>query len=165
MDLISNELNKPANQLYKHSLLGILESAVRSSNAQFHDPEMLSRLEVKLLQATPGDSGWDIFSLDYRVDCPLSTILTPDVMKEYLRIFNFLWRLKRVDHSLSTTWSQHMTSKFQLSSLRDIREDLHRCNLLRHEMVHFITNIHNYLMVEVLESSWKVFIVAKCKRS
>ena len=24
-------------------------------------------------------------------------------------------------------------------------------------MVHFVSNIHNYIMVEVLESSWKIF--------
>ena len=51
-----------------------------------------------------------------------------------------------------------MANKYQLSTLKVIRDDLHRCNLLRHEMIHFITNIHNYIMVEVLESAWKVFV-------
>lgn len=33
----------------------------------------------------------------------------------------------------------------------------HRFNLYHHEMLHFVQTIHNYIMVEVLESSWKVF--------
>lgn len=34
----------------------------------------------------------------------------------------------------------------------------HRFNLCHHEMLHFVSTIHNYIMVEVLESSWKVFL-------
>jgi gamma-tubulin complex component 3 len=34
----------------------------------------------------------------------------------------------------------------------------HRINLCHHEMLHFVSTIHNYIMVEVLESSWKVFL-------
>jgi hypothetical protein len=30
-------------------------------------------------QAAPGDCGWDVFSLDYHIDGPLRTVLTPDV--------------------------------------------------------------------------------------
>lgn len=35
MDLMNTELNKPANSIYKHHLLGLLEGAIRSSNVQF----------------------------------------------------------------------------------------------------------------------------------
>ncbi len=31
------------------------------------------------------------------------------------------------------------------------------CTLLRHEMIHFITNLSSYMQVEVLESAWKTF--------
>lgn len=33
MDLLADELSNPASQIYKHTLLGYLETAVRSSNA------------------------------------------------------------------------------------------------------------------------------------
>lgn len=33
----------------------------------------------------------------------------------------------------------------------------HKFNLCHHEMVHFVSNVHNYIMVEVLESAWKIF--------
>jgi len=37
-----------------------------------------------------------------------------------------------------------------------MKDKFHKFNLFHHEMVHFISNIHNYIMVEVLESAWKV---------
>jgi hypothetical protein len=33
-----------------------------------------------------------------------------------------------------------------------------RFNLAHHEMQHFVSNVHNYILVEVLESSWTVFL-------
>lgn len=33
----------------------------------------------------------------------------------------------------------------------------HLFNLAHHEMRHFVSTIHNYIMVEVLESAWSVF--------
>lgn len=58
MDLLANELNNSAAQIYKHTLQGLLETAIRSSNAQYHDPDFLTRLDVKLLESSPGDKGW-----------------------------------------------------------------------------------------------------------
>lgn len=34
----------------------------------------------------------------------------------------------------------------------------HRFNLAHHEMAHFVSNIHNYILVEVLQSAWTVFL-------
>ena len=55
-------------------------------------------------QLSPGDSGWDVFSLDYHVDGPISTVFTSEVMLQYLRVFNFLWRAKRMEHCLANMW-------------------------------------------------------------
>jgi gamma-tubulin complex component 3 len=157
MDSLVSELSKPAGQLYKYTLLGVLETAVRSSNAYFTDSQFLDRLDVKLLEASPGDNGWDIFSLDYKVDAPINTVLTPETIQGYMKIFNLLWKLKRVEHALNKTWVQQTSFKNELHSLREIRSDLHKCNLLRSEMFHFISNLHSYLQVEVIESEWKKF--------
>lgn len=34
----------------------------------------------------------------------------------------------------------------------------HRFNLAHHEMQHFVSNVHNYILVEVLESAWTLFL-------
>lgn len=98
-----------------------METAIRSSNAQFHKQEFLQCLDVKLLEASKGDEGWQIFSLQYKVGTPLNTVLTPKIMGDYLRIFNFLWRLKRIDYILSKTWIQQMGNKKALAGLSEIQ--------------------------------------------
>ncbi|XP_064185940.1 gamma-tubulin complex component 3 isoform X3 [Anguilla rostrata] len=75
MDLLKPELARPATTLYQHNLTGILETAIRATNAQFDSPEILKRLDVRLLEVSPGDTGWDVFSLDYHVDGPIATVL------------------------------------------------------------------------------------------
>lgn len=45
-------LGKPANTLFRHNLTTILETAVRQSNAQYDDPDILERLDVQLLEVS-----------------------------------------------------------------------------------------------------------------
>ena len=51
-----------------------MESAIRATNAQFEDEDILNRLDVRLLEQSPGDIGWDVFTLDYHVDGPIGTV-------------------------------------------------------------------------------------------
>lgn len=55
-----------------------------------------------------GDTGWDIFSLHYKLTSPVNTVINEAAMVQYQRIFHFLWRLKRVEHALSASWSKDM---------------------------------------------------------
>ena len=100
MDLLAEELGEQASKIYRHTLMGFLETAIRSSNAQYHGQEFLNRLDIKLLEASPGDRGWEIFQLDYRLNdvSALSTIFSEEVMVVFQKINNFLWKLKRVEH-------------------------------------------------------------------
>jgi len=157
MDNLTSELNKPASQIYRHQLMGALDTAIRASNAQYHPTEFVNRLEIKLLEPSSGDTGWDIFTLDYRVESPLSTIFHQNIMRKYLRIFNFLWRVKRVEFCLNTVWINQMKASQFLGKIPTVRREFHRCHLLRNEMIHFIDNLFNYLMVEVIEATWDQF--------
>ena len=44
------DLAKPAQTLFLHNLTGILETAIRATNAQFDDADILKRLDVRLLE-------------------------------------------------------------------------------------------------------------------
>lgn len=46
----------------------------------------------------------------------------------------------------------------KFDALEDLKPYLHRCQLLRHEMTHLVSNIMNYIMVEVVESAWNEFL-------
>ena len=40
----------------------------------------------------------------------------------------------------------------------ELQNKFHKFNIAHNEMAHFVTNIHNYILVEVLESAWTVFL-------
>ncbi|XP_061745113.1 gamma-tubulin complex component 3 isoform X1 [Nerophis ophidion] len=154
MDLLKPELARPATTLYQHNLTGILETAVRATNAQYDNVEILKRLDVRLLEVSPGDTGWDVFSLDYHVDGPISTVFTRECMGHYLRVFNFLWRAKRMEYTLTDIWKGQMCSAKLLQNMPELSGVLHQCHILASEMVHFIHQMQYYITFEVLECSW-----------
>jgi gamma-tubulin complex component 3 len=98
--------------------------------------------------------------LDYRVHDlpPLATVFTEDVMEDYKKIFSFLWRLKRIEHQLSSSWRLYKEHVQKFQRIKGMKDNFHRFNLCHHEMLHFVSNIHNYIMVEVLESAWKMYM-------
>ncbi|XP_059646423.1 gamma-tubulin complex component 3 [Cornus florida] len=165
MDIVGPELSEPANTISSFKLAGLLESAVRSSNAQYDDPDILDRLRVKMMPHNSGDRGWDVFSLEYDARIPLNTVFTESVMSRYLRIFNFLWKLRRVEHALIGAWktmkpncvTSHFSSKLPHAVKLQLLLTSRRCQVLWDEMNHFITNLQYYIMFEVLEVSWSNF--------
>uniref|UniRef100_A0A672PKH1 Gamma-tubulin complex component 3 homolog n=1 Tax=Sinocyclocheilus grahami TaxID=75366 RepID=A0A672PKH1_SINGR len=154
MDLLKPELVRAATTLYQHNLTGILETAVRATNAQFDSPEILKRLDVRLLEVSPGDTGWHVFSLDYHVEGPIATVFTRECMSHYLRVFNFLWRAKRMEYILTDIWKGQMCNAKLLKSMPELSGVLHQCHVLASEMVHFIHQMQYYITFEVLECSW-----------
>ncbi|EIE76966.1 hypothetical protein RO3G_01670 [Rhizopus delemar RA 99-880] len=155
MDVLGLQLNKPANTLYRHNLTSLLETTIRSSNAQYDQPEILRRLDVRLLEIQKDDLGWDVFTLDYHVDTPINTVINPHAMVQYLQIFNFLWRLKRMEYTLSASWRQCGKSNREFSQLSNLTQDLHQAQMTIQRMIHFIYQLQHYVLFEVLECSWK----------
>ena len=98
IDLLADELAKSASEIQKHQMRAYLDSAIRSSNAQFHKPEFINRLDVKLQEFQEKDRGWETFLLEYKVSdlTPLSTIFTEEVMQKYNKIFSFMLKLKKI---------------------------------------------------------------------
>ena len=151
------QLSRPAEELHRHQLLSLLEGAVRSclsASRASADAEqlLLDHLNVQLLR-TPGASGWDAFSLDYAAPAPINVVLSAAAMAQYRQLFTFLWKVKRVEHSLTKVWRKHTTAA---RLIRTLHADplLHGCHCLRNEMVHFVCNLQYYLMFEVVECSW-----------
>ncbi|XP_049807024.1 gamma-tubulin complex component 3-like [Schistocerca nitens] len=156
MELLQPELAKPASQLSPHNLSAILESAVRSTSAQYEDEDILSRLEVRLLEISGGDTGWDVFTLDYNVEGPIGTVLAMN-MSTYLMLFNALWRAKRMEFVLSLAFKRQLTAAKQMKCLPGMKPLLQRLHLLISEMVHFVHQVQYYTLFEVLECSWEAF--------
>lgn len=90
--------------LFRHNLTATLETAIRSSNAQNDPPDVLRRLDASMNEYSHGEIGWDVFQLEYKVNAPIDTLIDPDSMIKYKRLFNHLWQMKRIEGALSKGW-------------------------------------------------------------
>lgn len=161
MDLLGSELDKPSSECRFHNILSVLECAMRSTNAQFDEPDVTNRLDCRLLDApSPQATGWDIFSLVYKVDGPISTIFTEEKIRDYIEIFRQLWRTKRVEHVLTSMWSSQMFYSKKATSMPLLGPVLHRANILLTDMIHFMQHFQNFIMFEVVECSWVELVAA-----
>lgn len=159
MENLCAELDKPAESIYRHDLMSVLDSAIPATNAQYALPDSLKRLDLRLLESKNGDSGWNAFTLDYHVDSPLDTIFSSQVLQQYFKLFHYLWRIKRVEHAVITAWSvyQKLYSKCGLLSQQALAGFV--------QMVHFIKQLQTFMQYEVLESSWHEFVASIGKRN
>jgi len=187
------DFQRGTDGIYIHSMMGVLQEALRTTNAKFLPRFVTDRIHVKLLPTNPAVStqfwidengkeekdGWDIFSLGYAIDAPLTAVVHPEAMKKYDRVFTLLFRLKRIEWMLNSTWRQStvlnhalqlLASKYgdgvvgPTSSMKREREFsrmkllLRKFSMTRQTMLHFVNNLQSYLMFEVLESGWKKLV-------
>jgi gamma-tubulin complex component 3 len=152
-----------------------LETAIRASNAQYDSPDVLRRLDARVLEYSPGEIGWDCFALEYKIEAPLNAVLDGKAMVEYDRLFHHLWRLKRVESALTQGWmrvtsnsrlfegiqSEFLLSSFAILTLRrvtltaDLRRPWHDSRQLQAQMVHFLRQLQAFCQLEVIECSWQ----------
>lgn len=156
MESLASALDRPANSQYRHTLTAQLEHAINHSNAQHDGQEVLRRLDARMLELSHGEIGWDVFTLEYRVDPPLDVIVTPWANRQYLKVFNFLWRVKRVEFALSTTWRRLQTgARGVLSAVtHQLGADWKTARGALAEMIHFIDQLQYYILFEVIEKGW-----------
>ena len=57
-----------------------------------------------MLEYSRGEIGWDCFMLEYKVEAPLNAVLDGKAMALYERLFHHLWRLRRVETTLTRGW-------------------------------------------------------------
>jgi len=158
MDLLVHELEKPAQNLKLLNLKNLLNCAIRATNAQFLDEDVIERIDVRFSDSLQ-ETGWDIFTLDYQTTGPINTILNVTFMEHYSSLFKYLWRSKRVEYVLTFLKKKQMknaliTNKF----MAKIASVLHYSRNIVSEMIHFIKQMQYYIEFEVLESSWNELI-------
>lgn len=157
MESLSSNLDQPAGSQYRHTLTAQLEHAIRNSNAQYDSPDTLRRLDARLTEMEKGDTGWDVFTLEYKVDAPVDVIITPWTNRQYLKIFNLLWRVKRVEFGLGSTWRRCMTgARGVLTIVEEAKmgRDWKSARCVIAEMIHFVNQLQYYILFEVIEASW-----------
>ncbi|KAK5102049.1 Microtubule-nucleating Tub4p (gamma-tubulin) complex component [Lithohypha guttulata] len=156
VESLAPNLDRPAHSQYRHNLTAQLEHAVRHSNAQYDDPEVVCRLDARMIELNRNDTGWDCFTLEYKISPPCDVVITQWANTQYLKIFNVMLRVKRVEYSLNKTWRKCMTgARGVLSDIDEkLQGDWKNARCLVAEMVHFVNQLQYYILFEVVESAW-----------
>lgn len=95
------------------------------------------------------EQGWGAFALDYKVQWPLSIVLSRSALSRYQMLFQHLFFCKHVERRLCNTWlSQQATKELRIQGV------FNQWHVLRHRMLHFMQNLTYYMMTEVLEPCW-----------
>ncbi|EYU46733.1 hypothetical protein ABFS82_04G014200 [Erythranthe guttata] len=111
--------------------------------------------------------GWDGIALEYSVDWPLQLFFTPEVLSKYLRIFQYLLRLKRTQMELEKSWASAMhqdhsdfakrrSDGINSSISQQRRQRFRPMWRVREHMAFLIRNLQFYIQVDVIESQWNV---------
>ncbi|KAH8368087.1 hypothetical protein KR084_006868 [Drosophila pseudotakahashii] len=152
---MKDELERGGSDIYAHDLSSMLDAALRCTNAQYDDPDILNHLDVIVQRPFSNDIGWDIISLQYIVQGPLATMLEP-TMPTYKLLFKPLWRMKHMEFVLSMKiWKEQMGNAKTLRPMNaEIGKASHRLNLFTSEIMHFIHQMQYYVLFEVIECNW-----------
>lgn len=108
-----------------------------------------SRAQARTTKPQAGLKGVDVFSLDYKVEWPLSLVFSKRELTKYQLLFRHLFFCKHVERQLCITWQA-----FQRTKELDLRRTLSAWQVLRQRMLHFMQNLVYYMMNEVLEPRW-----------
>eukprot|EP00814_Leptocylindrus_danicus_P018783 CAMPEP_0116025846 /NCGR_PEP_ID=MMETSP0321-20121206/13383_1 /TAXON_ID=163516 /ORGANISM="Leptocylindrus danicus var. danicus, Strain B650" /LENGTH=1111 /DNA_ID=CAMNT_0003498301 /DNA_START=289 /DNA_END=3624 /DNA_ORIENTATION=- len=95
-------------------------------------------------------TGIEAFMLDYKVEWPLSLVISRKAIINYQLLFRHLFFCKHVERRLFSTWLDHQTIK----ELK-LRGELGKTYCLRQRMLHFLQNFVYYMMFEVIEPRWQ----------
>lgn len=158
MESLGPSLSKPANTLYRHNLTATLETAIRQTSAQNDPPDVVRRLDARMLEYSHGEIGWDVFTLEYKVDAPIDTVLDTEAMIKYLKLFNHLWKIKRIESTLSKGWMQVAGAARTFLRVPELNYEWHQVRIALAEMIHFVRQIYAYCQLEVIECSWKIML-------
>lgn len=163
-------LDEQSSSLTAYAYTRILSDAVKQSSLRNyynrHDNNLLiNRLDSRVLDLGQNLPGWDVFTLEYDIPEVLAVTLNvnrSNGRKEYLRIFNFLWRFKKIDHICNSEMlkTKEMVHSFRNlkshnSMVRDILNKLSKMSVLRSQLQQFNTKIESFYFQFIIDNAFK----------
>jgi len=182
MDMAEDELCKDIDDIVPTRLGSLLELALRTStmNDDPHKDEvqiellhdgLLKQLSDIITYGSNEDSfaedvhglrGFESIAFTYKVQWPLSLILNRRNIACYQMLFRHLFYCKYVERQLEAVWKENKIAKlYTLKAVSGYAEAF----ALRQKMLNFVQNLSYYMMVEVIEPSFHIFIAKVHNRS
>ncbi|EOA23415.1 hypothetical protein CARUB_v10016596mg [Capsella rubella] len=147
---------------------GFLESSIqRSSCEQDTCKDRLYLYQgqgtLHLPASTTGVRSFDFLRLGYRVDWPISIILTCDALKAYADVFGFLVQVKLAAYAVTDVWCSLKDVRHMMHENKEkiLKQELRWLNILiklRHQINHFVTALQQYVHSELSHVSWSKFL-------
>lgn len=137
-DLFTMDL---ATQMSKIHIAG------NNDNANYNDDNEDSTDNIDL-------TGLECFVFQYNVQWPVSIVLNQWALSQYQMLFRLLFYCKHVERQLCKVWIENTRIRKSSES-----NEMWRCaNALRQRMLNAVQHLENYMMIEVIEPNWHVFI-------
>ncbi|EDV96620.1 GH16357 [Drosophila grimshawi] len=160
MDVCEEELSKNIGSVQPLKLDNLLGLSLSLSSAR-SDPHK-NNLHCGLLpldyftqmsqlnkQDQEEPSGFQSFVFTYEVNWPISLVINRTVMTQYQMLFRQLFYCKHVERQLCKSWKEYSMKITPHES----------CVLMvRQRMMNTIQDLEYYMMVEIIEPNWKIFI-------
>ncbi|ANZ75670.1 BA75_02251T0 [Komagataella pastoris] len=151
MSFGKNMLDRNVTSITSRDLAELLQKCISLSEIE---EKYIQGLDARLLDLDQR-RGWESFTLDYVIDGPLSIILGD--LKEYLRMFNFLWRLHSLNFELREGWKTMSFLKKGL--LHGCYKDLRKLKVLRRKDKFFVLSLHDQKLLMVDRLLRKVNVI------
>lgn len=152
-------LNKQASTLSSYQLIDLLKDSIDICSVSCNvPPDVYNRIDARLLNIDIDTSiGWDLFTLDFKLIPPIQYIVSKSY-KEYLRVFNFLLKIKHLRRQLSLSWKKsNFNYKKSPHSVHNLKNYQRKFNLIRHQFISFIDTIFSYIENEILIVNFIIF--------
>ncbi|XP_037723879.1 gamma-tubulin complex component 2 homolog isoform X2 [Drosophila subpulchrella] len=174
MDACEDELSKNVDQVLPMTLENLLGLTLRLSSAR-NDPykddlhcELLpydlvtqmskimnQKEEYWQSQHRLDLSGIECFAFTYEVKWPVSLVLNHIAISKYQMLFRQLFYCKHVERQLCKIWKENSIAK----RFSPQAAELYRSAFtLRQRMMNAIQNLEYYMMIEIIEPNWHIFI-------
>ncbi|KAK9066272.1 hypothetical protein SSX86_013593 [Deinandra increscens subsp. villosa] len=157
----ATEANKRISEIQ-----GLLELSVqRSSCEKDHYKDRvfvyMKEQDSSLSKFSTGIQSFNGLGLGYKVDWPVSIVLTPGALKIYAQIFSFLIQVKLASSSLTDVWCSFQEFINQIRSSNVHKSKARNFNImvkLRHQIFHFVSTLQQYVQSQLSHVSWCRFL-------
>ncbi|ODV82203.1 spindle pole body component [Suhomyces tanzawaensis NRRL Y-17324] len=176
--------NEPSTTISSNYLSKILNESINNSSLKYN--KFSKRLDARVLDPIHGNIGWEVFTLEYRIDDLPINSLFENHMVQYLKMFNFLWRLRHLqyllnEHSLDcVSLRKNELKRIHLKylkvkrtarlSIRDKKivwliKSFNTINMIRFNLIKFMNSLVQYLSFDVIEDAYHTLITKKLFKS
>ncbi|GME67252.1 unnamed protein product [[Candida] boidinii] len=134
----------------------ILQESVQGSSIKNYPVAILNRLDARIIGN--GQFGWDVFTLDFRIKDELNFLFNYNITnekyncsREYLRIFNFLFKIEKLIFFLNKNWM--ILKKQKIKKNDKDYYNFKKINLLTNEFLKILNNLKNFINNEIINKN------------